>query len=76
MKQKAKSYEALLIGHQIRYVRRVKDMSQNTLAEKVGVSLGWIGRVERGLYLPNLKLLFKIAKALQVKVKDLIPGEL
>jgi DNA-binding XRE family transcriptional regulator len=76
MKQKAKSYEAILIGHQVRYVRRVKDMSQQTMAEKVGVSLGWIGRVERGLYLPNLKLLFKIAKALQVKVKDLIPAEL
>jgi DNA-binding XRE family transcriptional regulator len=76
MKQKGKSYEAILIGHQIRYVRRVKDMSQQTLTQKVGVSLGWIGRVERGLYLPNLKLLFKIAKALQVKVKDLFPSEL
>ncbi|HYT41012.1 MAG TPA: helix-turn-helix transcriptional regulator [Methylomirabilota bacterium] len=76
MKQKAKSYEALLIGHQIRYMRRVKDMSQKTLAENVGVSLVWIGRVERGLYLPNLKLLFKIAKELQVKVKDLVPSEL
>ncbi|HYT46427.1 MAG TPA: helix-turn-helix transcriptional regulator [Methylomirabilota bacterium] len=76
MKQKGKSFEAVIIGHQIRYVRRVKDMSQQTLAENVGVSLGWIGRVERCLYLPNLKLLFKIAKALQVKVKDLFPGEL
>ncbi len=76
MKQKGNSFEAILIGHQIRYLRRVKDMSQSTLAEDVGVSLGWIGRIERGLYLPNLKLLFKIAKALQVKVKDLFPGEL
>ena len=76
MKQKGKSYEAIVIGHQIRYLRRVKDMSQSTLAQKVGVSLGWIGRVERGIYLPNLKLLFKMAKALQVKVKDLFPQEL
>ncbi len=76
MKHKGTSYEAIIIGHQIRYLRRVKDLSQKTLAQKVGVSLGWMGRVERGLFLPNLKLLFKIAKALQVKVKDLIPGEL
>jgi len=76
MKQKGKSFEAVIIGHQIRYVRRVKDMSQSTLAQKVGVSLGWIGRIEPRLYLPNLKLLFKIAKALQVKVKDLFPAEL
>jgi len=51
-------------------------MSQTTLARKSGVSLGWIGRIERGMYLPNLKLLFKIAIALQVKVKALFPGEL
>jgi DNA-binding XRE family transcriptional regulator len=54
----------------------VKDMSQTTLAQKAGVSLGWIGRIERGVYLPNLKLLFKIAKALQVKIKELFPQEL
>ena len=70
------SFEALLIGKQIRYLRRVKDMSQATLAKKVGVSVGWIGRVERGIYLPNIKLLVKIAKALQVRLKDLIPNEL
>ena len=40
MKQKGKSFEAVIIGHQIRYVRRVKDMSQTQLAQKVGVSLG------------------------------------
>lgn len=54
----------------------MKDVSQNALAEQIGVTLGWIGRVERGVHLPNLKLLMKIAKALQVKVKDLIPQEL
>jgi len=65
-----------MIGKQIRYLRRTKEISQATLAKKTGVTLGWIGRVERGVHLPNLKLLFKIAKALQVKVKDLIPIEL
>jgi DNA-binding XRE family transcriptional regulator len=76
MKTRAKSYEAMVIGHQIRYLRRVKEISQKTLAANIGVSVGWIGRIERGIYLPNLKLLFKIAKALQVKVKDLFPQEL
>lgn len=73
---KGKPYEAIVIGHQIRYLRRVKDMSQKTLAQKIGVTVGWVGRIERGIYLPNLKMLFKIAKALQVKVKDLFPQEL
>ncbi len=73
---KGRAYEAVLIGQQIRHTRRMKDVSQNALAGKIGVTLGWIGRVERGIHLPNLKLLFKIAKALQVKVRDLIPPEL
>jgi transcriptional regulator with XRE-family HTH domain len=76
MKSLKKPYEAVLIGSQIRHIRRMKDMSQQTLAKHVGVSLGWIGRIERGVHLPHLTLLFKIAKALQVQLRDLIPKEL
>ena len=71
--KRKRAYEAILIGKQIRYYRRIKEMSQRQLAYKVGVSVGWIGRIERGIHLPNMKLLFKIAGALQVQVKDLIP---
>ncbi len=70
---KKRAYEAVLLGNQIRYLRRGKDFSQAKLARKVKVSPGWIGRIERGIHLPNLKLLFKIAGALGVRVKDLIP---
>ncbi len=75
-KQKPQSFEAVLIGKQIRYLRRIKDISQETLAKQVGVTVGWIGRIERGVHTPNIRLLVKIARALQVKVKDLIPNEL
>ena len=75
-KQQKRPYEAVLIGKQMGYLRRIKDMSQETLAKQVGVTVGWIGRIERGIHLPNIKLLVKIARALQVKVKDLIPNEL
>jgi transcriptional regulator with XRE-family HTH domain len=74
--QKGRSFEAVLIGKQIRYLIRIKDMSQETLSKQVGVTVGWIGRIERGIHLPNIKLVVKIARALQVKVKDLIPNEL
>ena len=75
-KQKGRPFEAVLIGKQIRYLRRIKDISQETLAKQAGVTVGWIGRIERGIHLPNIRLLVKIARALQVKVKDLIPNEL
>ena len=75
-KSRKRSFEAVLIGKQIRYLRRMKDISQQALAKHVGVTEGWIGRIERGVHLPNMKLLVKLARALQVKVKDLIPKEL
>jgi transcriptional regulator with XRE-family HTH domain len=65
--------EAALIGNHIRYMRRVKDVTQEELAELIDVSVGWISRVERGANLPNLKLLFRIAKALRVQVRELLP---
>jgi ribosome-binding protein aMBF1 (putative translation factor) len=47
---KGKPYEAILIGHQIRYLHRIKEMSQKNLAAKIDVSVGWVGRIERGIY--------------------------
>ena len=70
------TFEAFLIGDQLRHVRRSKDVSQATLAKQVGVSVGWISRIERGLDIPNLPLLIKMAKALQVRVRELIPAQL
>lgn len=54
-------------------VRQSKDITQEELAEKIGVSQTWIAYLETGRNKPNLKMLEKIAKALGVKVKDLIP---
>ena len=48
-------------------------MTQEQLAEKIGTSTPWIGHIETGRELPNLKMLQKIARVLDVKVKDLIP---
>jgi len=73
---KGRAYEAVLLGQHIRHLRRMKDMSQASLAQQINVTVGWIGRVERGIHLPNLKLLCKIAKALQVSTRDLFPPEL
>src|SRR5437870_11245274 len=55
-KQSKRPYEAVLIGKQIRYLRRIKDISQETLAKQIGVTVGWIGRIERGIHLPNIRL--------------------
>jgi transcriptional regulator with XRE-family HTH domain len=72
-KQKEKLYEAVLIGEQIRVHRVIRRLSQKALAQQIGVSRGWVGKVERGIHLPNLSLLFKISKALKVHARELMP---
>lgn len=61
------------LGRKISRIRREKDITQEKLAEKVGVSTTWIGYIETGYRRPNLKMIYRIAKALSVKVKDIFP---
>jgi predicted transcriptional regulator len=61
------------LGRHIQKMRQAAGVTQEELAEHIGVSTPYIGRMETGTITPNLKLLQKIARALGVKVKDLIP---
>ncbi len=63
----------LRLARYVQKIRKAKRITQEQLAEKVGVSTTWIGYIETGRNKPSLKLLYKIARALGVKVKDLIP---
>jgi putative transcriptional regulator len=46
------------------------EMSQQALAEKVGVSRQTIISIEAGKYSPSLELAFKIAKAFEVNITE------
>lgn len=61
------------LGRKIQKIRQEKRLTQEKLAEKVGVSTTWIGYIETGYRRPNLKMIYKIANALGVKVKDIFP---
>jgi transcriptional regulator with XRE-family HTH domain len=54
-------------------VRKARGLTQEQLADKIGTSTPWIGNIETGRVVPNLAMLQKIARALGVKVKELIP---
>lgn len=61
------------LGKQIQKFRKDKGFTQEQLAEKLGITLTYMGYFEIGHRVPNLKMLCKIADILSVKVKDLIP---
>ena len=52
------------------YRKQIK-MSQTELARRVGVRRETIGRLEKGLYNPSLKLALDISRVLRAKVEDL-----
>ena len=61
------------LGRRIQRIRKEKGLTQELLAEKIGVSTTWIGYIETGYRRPNLKMIYKIARALGVNVKDIFP---
>ena len=58
-------------GLRIRLLRRKQGISQEGLAHIAGLDRTYIGGIERGLRNPSLRNINKIAKALNVPVKDL-----
>jgi transcriptional regulator with XRE-family HTH domain len=58
-------------GSHLKALRKVKNLSQEQLAEKADLHPTFIGAVERGTKSPTLDSLGKIARALQVSLKDL-----
>lgn len=61
------------LGRTIRKIRKEKGLTQEQVAEKVGASTTWIGYLETGYRRPNLKMIYRIASALGVRVKDIFP---
>lgn len=60
------------IGVRIRELRIGKNLSQEALSNEADVPLSQIGRIERGETNPTVSTLYVIAKALDVKLKDLV----
>jgi transcriptional regulator with XRE-family HTH domain len=61
----------VLFGRRLRQLRRQKDLTQEQLAEAVGVSVEFISNMERGVNAPSFETLEKLAEALGVPVEEL-----
>lgn len=60
------------IGKRIRFFREEKKWSQEVFAEKLGLSLTYVGMLERGEKLPKLETFIKIANTLDVSADLLL----
>ncbi|AMA63708.1 helix-turn-helix transcriptional regulator [Kurthia gibsonii] len=55
----------------VRDLRMQYDLSQDALAEKVGVSRQTIISLEKGKYNPSIILAFKLARVFRCQIEDL-----
>lgn len=63
-----------LIGKRIKEKRKSKSMTQEVLAEKADVTVGYISQIERGICKVNLDTMSVIANILECEVTDFISG--
>ena len=62
-------------GKFIAKLRKEKNMTQEQLAEKMGVSINAVSKWERGLSFPDVSLYRKLCKELGINIEELINGE-
>ncbi len=57
--------------NRLKVYRAMYNMTQEELAKKLGVTRQTIIAIEKGKYVPSLRLAFKIAKLFNVKIEDI-----
>ena len=67
--------DQIKIGAFLRELRKEKGLTQETLAEKFGVSSRSVSRGENGNTIPDLSILIELADYYAVDVREIIDGE-
>ncbi|HYK04390.1 MAG TPA: helix-turn-helix transcriptional regulator [Thermoanaerobaculia bacterium] len=67
-----KAPEALLFGQSLRRLRTERGWSQERLAEAAGITLNYVGNLERGEQGPSLHVLVRLARALEIDLSVLV----
>ena len=72
MKEIQKIYT--IIGQKIRYIRKQKKMTLEDLAFEINMDWSFLARIETGKTVASVETLFKITKALGIKLEQLFAG--
>ncbi|MCH7397178.1 helix-turn-helix transcriptional regulator [Belliella sp. DSM 107340] len=60
-----------MMKNSLKVERAKKDMTQQDLADQIGVSRQTINSIEAGKYVPSTVLALKLAKCFEIKVEDI-----
>ena len=67
--------DQMKIGRFLKELRKEKELTQEQLAEKFGVSSRSVSRWENGNTMPELGILVELAEYYEVDIKEIIDGE-
>jgi len=62
-----------VFGEKVKKARKLKNLTQEELAEKAKLHFTYIGQVERGVRNLSLNNIYKIVKALNVPISEIFP---
>lgn len=60
------------LGLNIKKLRNQRNLTQQQLADKIGIGLNFMGKIEVAFSKPSIDTIIKIADALNVTVADLV----
>lgn len=60
-----------LLGKRIKEIRKSKNLTQERLAELIGIETSSLSGIESGRHFPSLPTIEKIAQQLDIEIKDL-----
>ena len=61
-----------LLGEGIRIYRKRVGFTQEKLAERIDINPVYMGQIERGYKVPTIDVLLRIARALKVRLRDIV----
>lgn len=64
--------DKLTIGDRIKEARKKQKLTQEQLAERLDISVEFIGQIERGLKLPSMQVFIKLIETLNVSADYLL----
>lgn len=64
--------EGVVFGERLRELRIARNLTQTELADRCGSNRQFIGDLERGVKVPSLTMVLRLAEALDCRVYDLI----
>ena len=63
------------LGKNIKKYRKAKKLTQQKLAEKTGIGLNFLGKIEVAYAKPSFETIIKLSQALEISLKDLFDFE-